>query len=237
MWESCLEMAHAQASQIPMRSLFGILSGGFLIGNPFLEFQIATELITSIGREVRRAEEQAGVHWTQLPSPNEEVPSPVSDRTGQIRAFDLDEFLSDWENPGASLPWTMRDLALPSPIEEVLLPVSDRAPGTDTHGRAFSSDEDGDGPCVPIQKITRYFRSCFGKGDERENDLMIMQALRERADVPPACEICHTPCRLYAFCSFCRQSPVMHHGRCCYLNPGRRRREAEKAAASEEEWL
>jgi hypothetical protein len=178
--------------------------------------------------EVRRAEEQAGVHWTQVPSPNEDVPLPVSESTGQNRAFNIDAFLS--------LPRYV-DLALPSPSEEVLLPVSDRTPGPDTHGRAFSSDEDGDGPCVPIQHLTRYFRSCFGKKDEKENDLMVMQALHERADVPPACEICHTPCRLYASCSFCGQSPVMHHGRCCWSNPGRRRREAEKAAAADEEWL
>ncbi|WP_288992054.1 hypothetical protein, partial [uncultured Marinobacter sp.] len=160
--------------------------------------------------EVRRAEEQAGVHWSQG--------------------------WPDFENAFLLSP-RHDDLALPNLIEEVLVPVSDRAPGPDTHGRAFSSDEDGDGPCVPIQSLTRYFRSCLGKRDEKENDLMIMQALRERADVPPACEICHTPCRLYAFCSFCGQSPVMHHGRCCYLNPGRRRREAEKAAAADEEWL
>jgi hypothetical protein len=51
-------------------------------------------------------------------------------------------------------------------------------------------------------------------------------ASRVSAEVPPACEICHTPCRLYAFCNFCRRGPVMHHGRCCLLNPGRRRREA-----------
>jgi hypothetical protein len=141
--------------------------------------------------EVRRAEEEAGVHWTQMPSPNEDVPLPVIDRT----------------------------------------------PGPDTHGRAFSSDEDGDGPCVPIQHLTRYFRSCFGKRDKKENDLIVMRASRERADVPPACDICHTPCRLYAFCSFCGKGPVMHHGRCCWSNPGRRRREAEKAAAADEEWL
>jgi len=36
---------------------------------------------------------------------------------GQIRAFDLDEFLSDWEDPGAPVPWTIGDHALPSPIE------------------------------------------------------------------------------------------------------------------------
>jgi hypothetical protein len=47
-------------------------------------------------------------------------------------------------------------------------------------------------------------------------------ASRVSAEVPPACEICHTPCRLYAFCNFCRRGPVMHHGRCCLWNPGGR---------------
>jgi hypothetical protein len=40
-------------------------------------------------------------------------------------------------------------------------------------------------------------------------------ASRGSADVPPACDICHTPCKMYALCNFCRQGPVMHHGRCC----------------------
>ena len=51
MWDSCLEMAHAQASLIPVRSPIGILIGGSLTGNPFLEVQIATELIMGIGRD------------------------------------------------------------------------------------------------------------------------------------------------------------------------------------------
>jgi hypothetical protein len=108
------------------------------------------------------------------------------------------------------------------PDGEDPLPNSNRTPGADTHGRAFSSDEDGDGPCVPIQHLRRYFRSCFGKRNEEQNDLMVVQALRERADVPPICEVCNTPCKMYARCNFCRLGPVMHHGRCCWWNPGQR---------------
>ncbi len=36
---------------------------------------------------------------------------------GQIRGFDLDQFLSDWEDPGMPVPWTIGDHALPSPVE------------------------------------------------------------------------------------------------------------------------
>jgi hypothetical protein len=126
--------------------------------------------------EERRAEEQAGVHWTQLPVP----------------------------------------------VEEVLLPVSDRAPGTDTHGRAFSSDEDGDGPCVPFQNVALRIRRCFGGRNEVNDEVMTTQALRANADVSPRCEICHERCRIYDWCKFCNQGPVMHHGRCCYANPNRR---------------
>ena len=32
---------------------------------------------------------------------------------GQVRGFDLDEFLSDWENPGHGIPWALGDSALP----------------------------------------------------------------------------------------------------------------------------
>ena len=124
------------------------------------------------------------------------------------------------------------------PDEEVPLPNSNRTPGADTHGRAFSSDEDGDGPCVPIQHFTRYFRSCFGKRNEEQDDLMVVQALREHADVPPICEVCNTPCKMHARCNFCRLGPVMHHGRCCWWNPGQRRRRAHEArVASDADWL
>ena len=34
---------------------------------------------------------------------------------GQIRGPDLDEFLSDWEDPGMPVPWTVGDHALPDP--------------------------------------------------------------------------------------------------------------------------
>ena len=37
---------------------------------------------------------------------------------GQIRGFDLDQFLSDWEDPGMPVPWTVGDHALPSPVEK-----------------------------------------------------------------------------------------------------------------------
>ena len=44
---------------------------------------------------------------------------------GQIRGFNLDEFLSDWENPGMPIPWTIGDSALPSPVESTTTaPVS-----------------------------------------------------------------------------------------------------------------
>ena len=32
---------------------------------------------------------------------------------GQVRGFDLDEFLSDWENPGQGIPWALGDSVLP----------------------------------------------------------------------------------------------------------------------------
>ena len=36
--------------------------------------------------------------------------------TGQVRGFDLDEFLSDWEPEGEALPWTVgNDDWVPSP--------------------------------------------------------------------------------------------------------------------------
>ncbi len=37
---------------------------------------------------------------------------------GQIRGFDIDEFLSDWEDPGMPVPWTIGDHALPDPEEK-----------------------------------------------------------------------------------------------------------------------
>ncbi len=39
---------------------------------------------------------------------------------GQIRGFNLDQFLSDWEDPGMPVPWTIGDHALPSPVESTM---------------------------------------------------------------------------------------------------------------------
>ena len=74
--------------------------------------------------------------------------------------------------------------------------------------------------------------------DDAQNDLMVVQALREHADVPPICDVCNTPCKMYARCNFCRLGPVMHHGRCCWWNLGERRRRAQEArVASDADWL
>ncbi len=43
---------------------------------------------------------------------------------GQIRGFDLDEFLSDWEDPGMPVPRTVGDHALPSPEEKTAVAPS-----------------------------------------------------------------------------------------------------------------
>ena len=42
----------------------------------------------------------------------------------QIRGFDLDEFLSDWEDPGMPVPWTVGDHAQPSPEEKTTVAPS-----------------------------------------------------------------------------------------------------------------
>ena len=34
---------------------------------------------------------------------------------GQVREFCIDQFLSDWEDPGMPVPWTVGDHALPDP--------------------------------------------------------------------------------------------------------------------------
>jgi hypothetical protein len=150
---------------------------------------------------------------------------PYYDDYDYRRDMESDQELPDHVLPAPWEQWMHEqepdDHELPAHFAEVQLPVSDQSPRFETHGRAFSSDEDGDGPCVSIQDVKRSIRNCFGRIEERD-DLMTLQALRERADVPPRCEICGTPCRLYDHCNFCRRGPVMHHGRCCYMNPGRR---------------
>ena len=47
---------------------------------------------------------------------------------GQIRGFDLDEFLSDWEDPGMPIPWTTGDHALLAPEEKPVAASADAAP-------------------------------------------------------------------------------------------------------------
>ncbi len=142
------------------------------------------------------------------------------------RDMESDQELPDHELPAPWEQWMHEqepdDYELPAHFAEVELPASNHSPGFVTHGRAFSSDEDGDGPCASLLKVTRRIRSCFGWKDERDDDVMTMQALREYPEVPPRCEICHSPCRLFDFCKFCKRGPIMHHGRCCYANPNRR---------------
>ena len=88
------------------------------------------------------------------------------------------------------------------------------------HGRAYSSNEDGDGPSgarIIIMQAVRFIRSwCCPGGSE-----VVAPSQEEEAIVQPICDICGTPCRIYAYCRFCRCGPIMHHGRCCLANPGR----------------
>ena len=56
----------------------------------------------------------------------------------------------------------------------------------------------------------------------------VMGAQRQRSEEPggrtwvPSCEFCGLPAGVpYRWCRFCRRSPVWHHGRCCWQNPGR----------------
>ena len=44
----------------------------------------------------------------------------------------------------------------------------------------------------------------------------------QHAEVQPKCDVCGLPCFVYPWCHYCYQGPVMHHGRCCWYNPGRR---------------
>ena len=40
----------------------------------------------------------------------------LSNLAGKIRGFNMEEFLSDWEDPGQPVPWTIGEHALPNPI-------------------------------------------------------------------------------------------------------------------------
>jgi hypothetical protein len=105
------------------------------------------------------------------------------------------------------------------------LPFGYELPAVLQHGRAYRSDEAGDGPvhfCVPFTEITHRIRSCFrSKVDQGSQTGEHFLAHIEHADVPPRCDVCGMPCQCYRWCNFCQQGPVMHHGRCCWQNPGR----------------
>jgi hypothetical protein len=134
----------------------------------------------------------------------ESAEDPYYDDYDYRRDMESDQEVPEHERPDHELPelWEQwmheqdpEDHEFPGHFAEVPLPVSDHSPRFETHGR--------DDPMI-MQTLSEH-----------------AEALREHADVPPRCEICHTPCRLYDYCNFCRRGPVMHHGRCCHSNPGR----------------
>jgi hypothetical protein len=97
-------------------------------------------------------------------------------------------------------------------------------PDVNEYGRQFSADEAGDGPGCwePFRAwaiLVRHRRSLTTE-QEVQTDLDETRLPVGRAEVRPNCDVCSTPCYVYRWCRFCRQENVMHHGRCCWYNPG-----------------
>ena len=97
-------------------------------------------------------------------------------------------------------------------------------PDVNEYGRQFSADEAGDGPGCwePFRAwaiLVRHRRS-LTTNQEVQTDRDEDRLLVGRAEVRPSCDVCNTPCYVYRWCRFCRQENVMHHGRCCWYNPG-----------------
>ena len=108
------------------------------------------------------------------------------------------------------------------------LPFGYEPPEILHHGRAYSSDEDGDGPsgsCIAFKRLVRLVQSlclpCYSKDN--------LSCEVGNATVSPICDVCGTPCRVYQWCNFCQLGPVMHHGRCCWDNPGSLANKARRA--------
>ena len=99
-------------------------------------------------------------------------------------------------------------------------PPSDyEPPDTSHHGRAYSSDEDGDGPsrpCITFKRLVQLIQSLFIVNSDlpsQSNDNSSINV--GHANVPPRCDVCGTPCQVYRWCYYCHTGPVMHHERCC----------------------
>ena len=97
-------------------------------------------------------------------------------------------------------------------------------PDVREYGRRFSADEAGDGP--GCWEPFRAWASQVRQGRSLTTNQEVQTNLDEtrlpvvRAEVRPNCDVCGTPCYVYRWCRFCRQENVMHHGRCCWYNPG-----------------
>ena len=97
-------------------------------------------------------------------------------------------------------------------------------PDVNEYGRQFSADEAGDGP--GCWEPFRAWASQVRQGRSLTSNQEVQTNLEEtrlpvvRAGVRPNCDVCGTPCYVYRWCRFCRQENVMHHGRCCWYNPG-----------------
>ena len=98
-------------------------------------------------------------------------------------------------------------------------------PDVREYGRRFSADEAGDGPdqcCEPFRTWASQVRRGLSSTHDKEVQTCIEETClsTERAEVRPSCDVCGTPCYVYRRCRFRRQKNVMHHGRCCWYNPG-----------------
>ena len=114
------------------------------------------------------------------------------------------------------------------------LPFGNDPPDILHHGRAYSSDEDGDGPskaCITFKRLVRLIQSlCIVKADLPCHSDDNSSSSVGYANVPPRCDVCGTPCQVYRWCIYCHAGPVMHHGRCCWNNPGRPADKSHRAA-------
>ncbi len=114
------------------------------------------------------------------------------------------------------------------------LPFGYEPPDILHHSRAYSSDEDGDGPskaCITFKRLVRLIQSlCIVKADLPCHSDDRSSSSVGYANVPPRCDVCGTPCQVYRWCIYCYAGPVMHHGRCCWYNPGRPADKPHRAA-------
>ena len=114
--------------------------------------------IVSDGSEVRSLSGRTATLGDGIPIDRDAVleqrSRDLSNLAGQIRGFNMEEFLSDWEDPGQPVPWTIGEHALPNPISSSMPGSSTDRPASISANAERETAPKGAAPLLAVERET-----------------------------------------------------------------------------------